>query len=62
MYQTLICRVVGRYGGCDKSRSLAPALDAEFFQGTANTLVDCMRTDAKPGGDFLAVVVAIDQQ
>jgi hypothetical protein len=62
MYQTLICRVVGRYRGPDKSRSLAPALDAKLFQGAADSLVDGVGADAQVGGDFLTAMVPIDQQ
>jgi hypothetical protein len=62
MYQTLICRILGRDRVRDHARSLAAALDSELLQGTPDTLVNGMRTDSEADGDLLAAVVSVDQQ
>ena len=62
MYQSLIYRVLGRQGAGNQSRSLAPALDSQLVECAADPLVNGVRADTQPGGDFLAVVMEIDQQ
>jgi hypothetical protein len=62
MYQTLILAIVGRYGGRNHARRFAPPFDAKLFEGSANALVDGMRTYPEADCDFLAAMVPVDQQ
>jgi hypothetical protein len=62
MYQTLICRIVGRDGRRNQPCCFSATLDAKLFQGAAYALVDRMWADTQLGRDFLAVVVPVDQQ
>jgi hypothetical protein len=62
MYQTLICRIVGRDCIRDQTRGLAAPLDAQLLQRAPDALVDGMGTYAEADRDFLAAVMPVNQQ
>ena len=62
MYQPLICSGRPRKRRRDQARRLAAPLDAKLVECAADALVDGMGADPQLGGDFLAAVMAIDQQ
>jgi hypothetical protein len=62
MYQTLIYGVIGRNLIRYHSRGIASPLYTELVQGAANALIDRMGADPQFGRDFLAAVMAINQQ
>jgi len=62
MYQTLIYGVIHGELIRDHARSIAPPLNVELFQCATDPLIDRVRADAQFGCDFLAAIVAINQQ
>jgi hypothetical protein len=62
MYQTLICRVIHGELIRDHSRGVTSPFDIELFQRSPDPLIDRMGADTQFGGDFLAAVMAINQQ
>ena len=62
MYQTLICRILGRDGVGHQACGLSAAVYSKFFQSPANALIDGVRADAEANRDFLAAVVPVDQK
>jgi hypothetical protein len=61
MYQSLICRIVLRQSRRNHPCSLAPAIDAQLIECAADSLVDGVRADSQPRGNFLAAVVKVDE-
>src|SRR6187551_1906818 len=61
MYQTLICRI-DRQGGDDQPCRFAAPIHPQLVESAANSLVDGVRADPELCGNFLAVVMLVDQQ
>ncbi|MCL6699284.1 hypothetical protein LZ496_10890 [Sphingomonas sp. NSE70-1] len=62
MYQTLIYGVIDGKLIRDHARGVAPALYAKLVQGAPDPLIDRMGADPQLGCDFLAAVMAVNQQ
>jgi hypothetical protein len=62
MYQSLICGIVQWQSRGNHPGRLAATVDAQLFERAADSLVDGMRANAQPGGNFLAAVVKVDKQ
>jgi hypothetical protein len=62
MYQTLIYGVVRGNLIRHHSRSITSSLYTKLVQGAANALIDRVGADPQFGRDFLAAVMAVNQQ
>lgn len=62
MYQSLICRLRGVENGGDHARRFTTPFYPQFFQCTADALVDRVGADTEAERNFLAAEMLVDEQ